>query len=42
MNGSHYPAGLSTEVREFAEARRFDFGDGVRAVSIGIHLEVCL
>ena len=29
------PAGLSTEVREFAEARRFGFGVGVRKISIG-------
>lgn len=34
------PAGLSTEVWEFTESRRFDFGDGVRDVLIEMRLEV--
>ena len=33
------PAGLGTEMRERTKARRFDFGDGVREVSIGNHSE---
>ena len=39
--GGCHPAGLSTEMRERTEVRRFDFGDGVREVSIEIRLEAC-